>query len=384
MDFRIQQKYVALAFVYWDNRNLVDLLDPIMFWDFWAIISIIKENRTIPEIWRVGLQQGCMDEMIECDLDVALFFRHNCGIELLRLWEEWIDKEFKKTSKKLNHEATKKINNLYETLKKRLESQDEDTIMQEAQKYITMSQEKSGVRTWLVWLDKHIGWLRSGTVTRLSGYSNVGKSRFMYAVLANILKQWKSVHVFSLEVPKGMILINLVGAYYGLNTGNVENGSHPDKLQEFYEKFKNSCLIEDDKISLDQIEASIVHNDKDVVFIDYVQNIRSQWKDEYEKMTRIAQEIQKMAISTGKPFFDLSQVSNEWTRYKVGDMIPSKGSGAFVFACDIGLVLYRWDDARQIKLSLAKNKFWQKDIEYVLEPDMWKCSFKFLADNTLW
>ena len=56
-------------------------------------------------------------------------------------------------------------------------------------------------------------------------------------------------------------------------------------------------------------------------------------------MTRIAGDIQKMAISTGKPFFDLSQVSNEGTKYKLGDMIPSKGSGAFVHACDVGLVL---------------------------------------------
>jgi len=100
-------------------------------------------------------------------------------------------------------------------------------------------------------------------------------------------------------------------------------------------------FIEDDKMSLEQIESSVQKNDKDVVFIDYVQNIRSQGKDEYEKMTRIAQEIQKMAITTKKVFFDLSQVSNDGTKYKVGDMIPSKGTGAFVHACDIGLVLYK-------------------------------------------
>jgi len=77
-------------------------------------------------------------------------------------------------------------------------------------------------------------------------------------------------------------------------------------------------------MSLEQIESSVLRNDKEVIFIDYVQNIRSQGKDEYEKMTRIAQEIQKMAITTKKVFFDLSQVSNDGTKYKVGDMIPSK------------------------------------------------------------
>lgn len=82
-------------------------------------------------------------------------------------------------------------------------------------------------------------------------------------------------------------------------------------MKEFYEKFKDKCLIEDDKMSLEQIESSIVHNDREVIFIDYVQNIRAQGKEEYERMTKIAQELQKMAITTKKPFFDLSQVSND-------------------------------------------------------------------------
>ncbi len=146
----------------------------------------------------------------------------------------------------------------------------------------------------------------------------------MYRVIANVLKQGKSAHVFSLEVPKGMVLINLVGAFYNVSTGEVEAGMHDKLLEEFFDKFKETLLIEDDKISLEQIESAVNFANKDCVFIDYVQNIRAQGKEEYERMTRIAQELQKMAIATKKPFFDLSQVSNEGTRYKAGDMIPSK------------------------------------------------------------
>jgi replicative DNA helicase len=65
-----------------------------------------------------------------------------------------------------------------------------------------MAREKTGVKTGLTFLDKHIGWMRSGTITRVNGYSNVGKSRFMYRVMVNILKQGKSIHLMSLEVPK--------------------------------------------------------------------------------------------------------------------------------------------------------------------------------------
>ena len=148
--------------------------------------------------------------MVDCDLDVAMHFRINAGKELLRLWEMVIDNKYKTGKKKLDREAVKKINELYETLKKRLEVQEESNVLTEAKQYIQMAREKTGVKTGIEYLDKKIGWLRSGTITRLSGYSNVGKSRFMYRVIANILKQGKSVQVFSLEVPKGMVIINLV------------------------------------------------------------------------------------------------------------------------------------------------------------------------------
>jgi replicative DNA helicase len=246
-----------------------------------------------------------------------------------------------------------------------------------------MAQEKSWVKTGLGFLDKHIGWLRSGTVTRVSWYSNIGKSRFMYRVIVNVLKQWKSVHLFSLEVPKWVVLINLVWAYFNMSTSSVEYWHQNAKLKDFYSDFKDQLLIEDDKTSLEQIHASVLANNKDSVFIDYVQNITATGKDEYERMTKIAQDIQKMAISTWKPFFDLSQVSNEWTKYKAGDMIPSKGSWAFVHACDIGLVLSKWEDKWRLSLILAKNKFWEKDITYTLDANMANCEFKFLSDNAI-
>lgn len=387
MELKTQQQYVTLAFVYWDNRQFIDLLDPTMFGEYAPIISIIKENSTMSDIWKKWLDEWVMEDMIECDLDVAMHYRINAGKELLRLWEMVIDNKYKAGKKKLDRESAKKIHELYETLKKRLEVQEENNVLEEAKQYIQMAREKTGVKTGIDWLDKRIGFMRAWTITRLSGYSNVGKSRFMYRVVANILKQWKSVHVFSLEVPKGMLLINLVWAYYNLNTDSVENGDHDDKVQEFYEKYKDSCVLEDDKMSLEQIEASVVFNNKDVIFIDYVQNIRASGKEEYERMTKIAQELQKMAIITKKPFFDLSQVSNEGTKYKVGDMIPSKGSGAFVHACEIGLVIYR-DDAdkawwqNRLRVAIAKNKFGKKDIEIILDVDMGKCKFDFYSDNT--
>lgn len=382
------QFYLVLAFIYWDNREFVDLLDPLLFGEYAPIISIIKTNSTMEDIISEWMKNACLGDILEAnyDMDIAFHYRHHiCWQALLQLWEEVMDDKIKKSKKKLSHESVQKLDEMYKKLKERLEWKAEDTLLQESMKYIKMAQEKNWVRTGIDWLDQKIGWLRSGTVTRVNGYSNVGKSRFMYRVMVNVLKQGKSIQLFSLEVPKGMVLINLVSTFYEIDSNSVEQGKCNKYIEEFYEKYADKCLIEDDKISLEDIQASVIKNDRDCIFIDYVQNIRSKWKDEYEKMTTIAQEIQKMAISTWKPFFDLSQVSNEGTRYKVGDMIPSKGTGAFVHACDIGLVLYKWNDIqwKQIKLAIAKNKFGNKDIEFIIQADFSCCKFTKIADNLL-
>ena len=45
-----QQKYVALAFVYWDNRQFIDLLDGNMFWEYGAVINIVKQYSSKDDI----------------------------------------------------------------------------------------------------------------------------------------------------------------------------------------------------------------------------------------------------------------------------------------------------------------------------------------------
>lgn len=56
----------------------------------------------------------------------------------------------------------------------------------------------------------------------------------------------------------------------------------------------------------------------DVIFIDFIQNVRCSGKSEYERMTEIAFRIQQLAIKNNIAIFDLSQVSNEGANYSSG------------------------------------------------------------------
>ncbi len=136
---------------------------------------------------------------------------------------------------------------------------------------------------------------------------------------------------------------------------------------DFWELFTKKIEIIDDKYSLSEIIAYTEMRKPDMIVIDFVQNIRADGKSEYERMTTIATELQQLAINQKIAIFDLSQVSNEWSKYMQGDAIPSKGSGALVASADVWLVLKREKgESDKIVLHIAKNKFWQnwKSIDY--------------------
>ena len=61
--------------------------------------------------------------------------------------------------------------------------------------------------------------------------------------------------------------------------------------------FENLKII-DDIYNLDEISILIENSPADVVFIDFIQNIQTDLKTEYESMSRVAVQLQRLAIKT--------------------------------------------------------------------------------------
>jgi hypothetical protein len=74
-------------------------------------------------------------------------------------------------------------------------------------------------------------------------------------------------------------------------------------------------------------------------------------------------------------------VSNDGTKWEPWKAIPSRGSWALVYATDIGLVIQKWDNEKEIDVYVAKNKFGNKDVRFTLKPDFGACKFERLSDN---
>ncbi len=221
-------------------------------------------------------------------------------------------------------------------------------------------------------LDLYTEGVQKGTVMRLNAYSNVGKSKFSYQIANELLNQKAYVLYFSLEVPKRTVIYNLIANKYKMPISEVYQMKF-DNI-DFGELFRKKLEIIDDKYELSEIVQYAEIRKPDAIIIDFVQNIRSEGKSEYERMTNTAVTIQQFAIKNNIAVFDLSQISNEWTNYASGDAIPSKWSGALVASADVGLMLKRekWVDGK-IVLHVAKNKFGQngKSIDYDVDFARW-------------
>ena len=233
-----------------------------------------------------------------------------------------------------------------------------DSVLSDSYELSLIAKNKKGIlgySTGLPSLDKYTDWLQKGTVMRLTAYSNIGKSKLSYHICNSVINQGAKILYFSLEVKKEFVFYNLLCNRYGLEFGNVARGCWHD--MDISSMQNADIEIIDNKYNLDEILLYAESRKPDVVFIDFVQNIRTWGKSEYESMTEIAVKIQQLAIQNNIAVFDLSQISNDGTGYEFGGVIKSKWSGALVASADIGLVMQREKDTNHNLLFIAKNKF---------------------------
>ena len=215
-----------------------------------------------------------------------------------------------------------------------------------------------GYKSWLQILDNNCDGIQPGTVTRLSAYSNHGKTRLAIWVMVNLLKQWVSCGFFSTEVTKRHFFPILSATFQKVNDKDIKHGRVAPNM-DLISKLPVSFY--QDKRNLDDIIAMAKKHKFQVVFIDFAQNIDAGYRNDiYVNMTEYAIRIQQFAIENNVAVFDLSQINVEWAKWGSSKVIPSKGSGSLVESADICLFMERTvfdDNATIIKLDLRKNKY---------------------------
>jgi replicative DNA helicase len=99
------------------------------------------------------------------------------------------------------------------------------------------------------------------------------------------------------------------------------------------------------------------HADKNAIFLDYLGQIQSDDRSEYERLTRISTDLQIAAMQNQVPIIALSQVSNDSAK-NASQLLGFKGSGNIAAAADVGIELYRNKDETPnlLNISIRKNR----------------------------
>lgn len=219
-------------------------------------------------------------------------------------------------------------------------------------------------------IDQYCDGIQPWTVTRISAYTNVGKTRFAMQILANLLKQGVKCSWFSTEVIRKYFITNLISAYSHLSYNalkywdwDVLRSIPMDEIKELpLDKFY------DDKFKLEEITFLAKKHNPQVLFVDFAQNIDCGYlSDEYTNMTMYAREIQKFAIQNKIAVVDLSQISNASAKEQTSSFMGMKGSGALAASADVVINLSKAElqpPERLVSLNavIQKNKYWPKDV----------------------
>jgi replicative DNA helicase len=213
-----------------------------------------------------------------------------------------------------------------------------------------------GMKTRIQKLDMFTQGLIKKTVMSISAYTNVGKSALAYWITTNLLEQGHKGLFFSLEVSQTTVLNRILACMSGLSWLDIAKGKVT--IPHIFEEAKKLPLkIYDNKATFEEIQTCVAKETPDFIVIDFIQNVDiSKNKEEYQQLTSLASNIQRLAIRYGIAVLSLSQISQEGAKEKKHTrIIYSKGSNALAYSADVSIELRAEDDVMDI--IIKKNKF---------------------------
>jgi len=221
-----------------------------------------------------------------------------------------------------------------------------------------------------------------GTVLRLGGYSNMGKSTLAYNWARMLLAGGYKGVIFSSEVVVETVCARLVQSIDGCFFHDVINHKRTPS-QKARDLMKDLRIFDgrDHRNKIIEVESRIKSYYPDFVVIDFCQAMkdRANSKNEYEAMTNWALEIQEIAQKYNCAIIDLSQLSNDSVKndYSAMGHIPFKGSGALYFSADIGVMIKRNKQKSPdlMDVHVRKHKY-NKTFSFGLKVDWEMADFK--------
>lgn len=193
-----------------------------------------------------------------------------------------------------------------------------------------------------------------------------GKSYIAGHIFAHISKQGFNSAYFSLEISNEMVVSRILAESSKISPTRIMSGTffqdEENRLDEAEVElitFDSFMDFRDNLYQLTELHKAITEGGYDFVVVDFLQNVVSKG-DEYERLSHIALELQKLAKSANCTILALSQLSNMVAREKNTSVVEYRGSGSIATVCDLGFFIEPDPEAQfnheAFILRLRKNR----------------------------
>lgn len=220
--------------------------------------------------------------------------------------------------------------------------------------------------TGILYLDATIdgGFIKKEFIV-LGGKTGGGKSLLAGNIFLEMAKNGQRSAYFSLEISSEMLASRLIGARADVSPARmmIHELAKPeleatDKAEAEIATYEEFMYFYDDTYYIEEIIKEIEEQKYDFVVIDFLQNIMTKHKEEYERLSSVALTLQKLAKSANCCILGVSQLSNVMARDKKNtDIVEFKGSGAIGHAADLAFFIEAGRAGENsLSLRLRKNR----------------------------
>ena len=252
-------------------------------------------------------------------------------------------------------------------------------------------------------LDLLTGWIQPGNIIRIWGWSNVWKTWLLLNFLLEVVEKDWNVTFFSLENSENFTLKNIYWLKKWVNSlpEYIKKNKVDFSSEANYFFWKENFYIDTKSRTLWDIFRKTLKNKSKIIFIDYIQLVRTEWSTKNDRLTQYAFEIQEFAKKNWITVFDLSQLSNEANRWW-SEWVASTEfywASELKSSCDVWIHIFEnkekmklkqqcivWWDNRDyfrnfVKVKISKNRLWAwvwRVEDFIIDFSKWG---KFLLED---
>lgn len=208
-------------------------------------------------------------------------------------------------------------------------------------------------------LDRQIEGMPAPGLIVVAARPSVGKSAFARGIIEHVSKTkrvyWYSQdqsrsQIYKLEATKQKLQIDKLNMEQKINfVRQVQNTVWHGNVE----------LI-DKPLPIGQLVSNIKLSMPDVVVVDYLQIVRSNESDEYDRITKVCQELKTLAFQMKIPIIALAQFNRQFKKGETPDMAWLRGSGQIEQDADMILAIERDTDdlssTSAAQIHVLKNK----------------------------